>query len=267
MAGVARSLLSGVLSPISIRDCRYNVVSCGHTHPISLNRVHSNHNNNHNRNHSNQASIPRAPNLFVCVTSHDGPQLADRHRSCPAAKAATTALVVATRAAVDRCGHVDTTQPYGDRRRPGLEVHFTATIRANPPLQAAGAEYFAFDVEDVPAASPAGALQRLRRRAQRRAARVGHGPCARSGAQDRSVPLRADPRCSSAAGSRPAGGGLPCRSSMLPSAEQVIEETKIWSPTRRSRRRTVFLSTQTAEQVVEVPELVQFASSAPAVDR
>ena len=32
------------------------------------------------------------------------------------------------------------------------EVHFTATIRANAPPQAAGTEYFSLDVDDVPAA-------------------------------------------------------------------------------------------------------------------
>ena len=31
-------------------------------------------------------------------------------------------------------------------------MHFTATFRANPPLQAAGTEYFSLEVEDVPAA-------------------------------------------------------------------------------------------------------------------
>ena len=50
-----------------------------------------------------------------------------------------------------------------------------------------------------------------------------------------------------------------CRHIDLPIPEQVIEVPKISSPTRRSRRRTVFLSTQTAEQLVEVPEFVQFA--------
>ena len=32
------------------------------------------------------------------------------------------------------------------------EMHFTATFRANPPPQAAGTQYFAMDVDDVPAA-------------------------------------------------------------------------------------------------------------------
>ena len=32
------------------------------------------------------------------------------------------------------------------------EVHFTAMVQANPPPQAAGTEYFALDVDDMPAA-------------------------------------------------------------------------------------------------------------------
>ena len=32
------------------------------------------------------------------------------------------------------------------------EVHVTAMIRADPPPQAAGTEYFSLDVEEVPAA-------------------------------------------------------------------------------------------------------------------
>ena len=47
---------------------------------------------------------PKRAHFSLCVTCHDGPQLAARRRSCPAAKAATTALVVATREAADRCG-------------------------------------------------------------------------------------------------------------------------------------------------------------------
>ena len=31
-------------------------------------------------------------------------------------------------------------------------MHFTAMIQTNPPPQAAGTQYFAMDVEDVPAA-------------------------------------------------------------------------------------------------------------------
>ena len=53
---------------------------------------------------NNNRRLSQACPLFCCVTFSDGPQLAARHRSCSAAKAATTALVVATRAAVDCCG-------------------------------------------------------------------------------------------------------------------------------------------------------------------
>ena len=48
-------------------------------------------------------SIPRVP-FFASHLCHDGPQLAALDRRCAAAEAATTALVVATRAAVDRPG-------------------------------------------------------------------------------------------------------------------------------------------------------------------
>ena len=60
------------------------------------------------------------------------------------------------------------------------------------------------------------ALQPLRGRAPRSAARVGHGPCAAGegfaahcGAQNQNAPLRADPRCSCAAVWEPAGGSVP----------------------------------------------------------
>ena len=58
-----------------------------------------------------------------------------------------------------------------------------------------------------------------------------------------------------------------CRHLDLPNPEQVIEVPKISSSPRRSRRRRVPPSTQTAEQLVEVPEFVQFAFSAQAADR
>ena len=47
-----------------------------------------------------------------------------------------------------------TTQPHGDRRRPGpgIELNYTATMRTHLPLQAAGTMYFAMDVDDLPAA-------------------------------------------------------------------------------------------------------------------
>ena len=68
---------------------------------------------------------------------------------------------------------------------------------------------------EAPTHSSAGALQPLRGRARRWAARVGHGPCAASeggaahrGAQ-RGVLFRADPRCSGAADGGPTGGGVP----------------------------------------------------------
>ena len=101
-----------------------------------------------------QASIPSVPILFVCVTFHDGLQRVALHRRCSAAQAATTALVVATRAAaVDRCGlgpRCNTTQGQNNARagEEDIEVHFMATIRANPLPQAAGTEHFSLDVED-----------------------------------------------------------------------------------------------------------------------
>ena len=45
----------------------------------------------------------------------------------------------------------------------------------------------------------------------------------------------------------------------LPIPEQVIEVPKISSTSRRTRNRRVPLSTQTAEQLVEVPEFAPFA--------
>ena len=109
--------------------------------------------------------------------------------------------------------------------------------------------------------SPAGALQPVRGRARRRAARVGHGPCAAGegraahrGAHGRTVPLRADPRCSSASGWEPAGGSVPAHRFARP--EQAIQVPKISSSHHRSRRRRVPL-VQTTEQLVEVPEFVQ----------
>ena len=50
-----------------------------------------------------------------------------------------------------------------------------------------------------------------------------------------------------------------CRYLDLPIPEQVIEVPKISSSSRRSRRRRVSLSTQTAEQLVVVPEFVSFS--------
>ena len=46
---------------------------------------------------------PKRAHFFCVCTCHDGPQRAAQIRSCSATQAATTALVVATRAAVDRC--------------------------------------------------------------------------------------------------------------------------------------------------------------------
>ena len=82
-------------------------------------------------------------------TLDDGPQLAAHYRSCAAAKAATTALVVATRAAVDRCG-------------PG---HVQAPLRPTGTEDGQGRGGGSRDalhggVED--ASSPAGALQVVR---------------------------------------------------------------------------------------------------------
>ena len=63
---------------------------------------------------------PKRAHSFCCVTFSDGPQRAAQDRSCSASKAATTALMVATRAAVDRCGPgLVVAPPHEDRRRPG----------------------------------------------------------------------------------------------------------------------------------------------------
>ena len=73
----------------------------------------------HNTN-NNKTSIPRVP--FFCGTFHGGHWLAANYRSCSAAQAATTAFVVATRAAVDRCGPCRVCAP----QRAGEEVRVEA---------------------------------------------------------------------------------------------------------------------------------------------
>ena len=136
------------------------------------------------------------PILFVCVTCENGPWRAAQFRSCLAKKAATTALVVSLRPWPRRY----TTSPWGTQEGHGWGVGERAVLHGEDP-------------EDPH--SPAGALPAVRGRGWRRAARVCHGPCAAGagaaahrGAQDR-VPLRADPRCSGAAGWEPAGRGVP----------------------------------------------------------
>ena len=79
--------------------------------------------------------------------------------SWSATKEGTIALVVATRAAVDRCGpgtfHHHTASGGQNVARAGEEDHelnCTAEIPAHPPHQVAGTVYFAMDVDEVPAA-------------------------------------------------------------------------------------------------------------------
>ena len=107
-------------------------------------------------NNNNKASIPSVPITFVFAPVHDGPQRAAFHRSCSASQAATTALVVATRAAVDRCG-------------PG-HVHspLSPTGTADGHGGGGGARGKARRATATEA-SPAGALQPVRRRARREA--------------------------------------------------------------------------------------------------
>ena len=85
--------------------------------PTMNNKSQTTTNKNNHNNHNNQASIPR-----VLVSCGDGPRRAAQFWSCSAAQAATTALVVATPAAVDRCGpgHVSAPTAHSARRRPGL---------------------------------------------------------------------------------------------------------------------------------------------------
>ena len=68
--------------------------------------------------------------------------------------------MVATRAAVDRCGPGHVTTPLSPTRgqkkaRAGegdFELNFAAKIQRHPPPQAAGTVYYPMDVDDVPAA-------------------------------------------------------------------------------------------------------------------
>ena len=76
-----------------------------------------------------------------------------------AAKAAPSALVVATRAADGGCspGHVSAPQrptgtEDGQDRGGSRETNYTATLRKMLPPQAAGTQYFAMDVDHVLAA-------------------------------------------------------------------------------------------------------------------
>ena len=157
-----------------------------------------------------------------------------------------------------------------DDRRSGLgrEIAPPHEVRRMPGPGSGGAKDELYGDDPGPPHSPAGVLQPLRRRAQLWADRAGHGPCAAGaggaahrGAQDRGrahgpgyrrgVPLRADPRCSSAADGEPAGGGAPApRSAQVP---------KIPSSSHRSCRRRVPSVQQTAEQLVEVLTIVSFS--------
>ena len=105
------------------------------------NKQHTTHNNTtttHNNTqqqptttHNNQQQptttrrLSQACPFFLFASLFHGPQRAAQFRSCTAAEAATTALVVATRAAVDRWGpgHVVTPlRPTGTEEGPGRGV-------------------------------------------------------------------------------------------------------------------------------------------------
>ena len=84
----------------------------------------------------------------------DGPQLAARHRSCPASERATTACCLAARAAVDRSSPGHVYAPLLKRTEDGQGRGVgerTTTIRKTPTPQTAGTQYFAMDVDEVPA--------------------------------------------------------------------------------------------------------------------
>ena len=95
---------------------------------------------------------------FLCVcTFFDGPQRAAQDRSCSASQAATTAFMVATRAAVDRCGPGNVVVPLLTRTEEGWDRGGGERVA----LHGQGPE---------DSSSPASALQPVRRRALRRAA-------------------------------------------------------------------------------------------------
>ena len=111
--------------------------------------------------------------------------------------------------------------------------------------------------------SPAGALQPLRGRARRSAARVGHGPCAAGEVLRHVVKHRIEacPFVQILDAPVPQGGNQLVKTFRhldLHIPEQVIEVPKISSSRRRCRRRRVPV-VQMAEQLVEVPEFVSFA--------
>ena len=139
---------------------------------------------------------------FLCVcTFSDGPQRAAQDRSCSASQAATTALMVATLAAVDRCG-------------PGHVVAPLLTKTEEGQGRGGGERYEVHGQVPDDSSSPAGALQSVRRRARRRAAcqpgraagTAGADPAAHHGAACRNCSHGADPRCSCAAGGGQLGG-------------------------------------------------------------
>ena len=154
------------------------------------------------------------------VTFVHGPQRATQDRSCSASKAATTALVVATRAAVDRCGPGNVVAPLLTRTEEGQGQ--------------GGGQRVALHGQG-PEESPAGALQPVRRRARRGAA------C---------QPGRA-------AGAAGAGTATPQMVDQLviKHVDSVVPEQIIAVPTSRFPR-TALREPQKAEQLVEVPVLV-----------
>ena len=128
------------------------------------------------------------------------------------------------------------------------EMHFTATFRANPPPQAAGTQYFAMDVDDVPAAGGSrpdrlhdvsGPQERVQRRTVQQIVDYPFFPVL-----DAPEPLMVG---------------------------QVIEVPKIqsrrWSYRRFVDSLAIFRHPQTAEQLVEVPTIISFSSLQQTVEQ
>ena len=106
-----------------------------------------------NNNHSLESYDPCCLTRFALFMAGSSWQRAAFHRSCSASQAATTALVMSTRAAVDRCGpgHEQGPQKTARAGEEDHEMHFTATFRAHPP-PLAGVQHFSLDDDEPPAA-------------------------------------------------------------------------------------------------------------------
>ena len=130
-------------------------------------------------------------------------------------------------------------------------MHFTATFRANPPPQAAGTQYFAMDVDDVPAADGSrpdrlSDVSGPQERAQRRTVQQIVDPVP--------LPTLDDPA------PQMVGQLLNLAHFLdmpLPDPEQVIEVPKISSDD--VPMRALVRETQLAEQLVEVPTIVSWS--------